>query len=48
MVIHNLQLKTEVANYGFQVVNAIEEPLSDVVTSDPFAPFENKFIKLKL
>lgn len=34
--------------YGFQIVNAIEEPLSDVVTSDPFAPFENKFIKLKL
>ncbi|SFK56272.1 Glycosyl hydrolases family 38 N-terminal domain-containing protein [Porphyromonadaceae bacterium KH3CP3RA] len=34
--------------YRFQIVNAIEEPLSDVVTSHSFAPFENKFIKIKL
>lgn len=34
--------------HEFQIVNTIEEPLSDVTTSDLFAPFENKFIKLKL
>ncbi len=32
----------------FQVVNVIEEPLSDIVSSHSFAPFENKFIKIKL
>lgn len=34
--------------YDLQVVNAIEEPLSDIVASHSFAPFENKFIKVKL
>lgn len=33
--------------YQFQIVNAIEEPQSDIVTSDDFIPFENKFIKVK-
>lgn len=34
--------------YEFQIVNAIEESLSDTVKSVSFAPFENKFIKLKI
>jgi len=32
----------------FQIVNAIEEPLSDLVTSEQFKAEENKFIKLKI
>jgi hypothetical protein len=32
----------------FRVVNAIEEPLSDLVTAQPFKAEENKFIKLKI
>ncbi|MBF6628966.1 MAG: hypothetical protein ITG04_10745 [Proteiniphilum sp.] len=34
--------------FMFQIVNAIEEPLSDLVTSDRFKADENKFIKLKI
>lgn len=34
--------------YLFQIVNAIEEPLSGLVTSDRFRAEENKFIKLKI
>jgi hypothetical protein len=32
----------------FRVVNAIEDPLSDLVTAQPFKAEENKFIKLKI
>lgn len=44
-----LTIKDKEGNqYDFQVVNAIEDPLSDVVSSQSFTPFENKFIKVKL
>lgn len=44
-----LTIKNREGNlYDFQIVNAIEDPLSGVVSSHSFAPYKNKFIKVKI